>query len=176
MLGGQGLGFRQDDQVFEFQIIVQLHLFLGQEPRFLFLGDQSPDSLDCNLPESLRFAKIFTADGADGTDSFLNRRERRERRKNSSSLPSFASVEILFRWGRLWRILNPRNPRNPRFNSFWLRLCCAGLFARPCHCRPSCGLLCNRKAPIRHARKRACAVGGKCRGDSAVAPGPPAVA
>jgi hypothetical protein len=41
----QSLGFSKDDQVFELQKILQFHLVLGKQPRFLFLGDKRPHSL-----------------------------------------------------------------------------------------------------------------------------------
>ena len=45
MLGRQSLGFRQDDEVLQFQKIVLLHLLFGQEAGFFLLGDQSPHPL-----------------------------------------------------------------------------------------------------------------------------------
>jgi len=45
MPGRQGIGFRKEDQVFELQEIVQLHLFLGKKAGFLFLGDQGSHAL-----------------------------------------------------------------------------------------------------------------------------------
>ena len=46
MPGGQaGLGFGQNQQVLEFQVVFDFELFLRQQARLLFLFDQGPDAL-----------------------------------------------------------------------------------------------------------------------------------